>query len=217
MGFSKVLPPCIYYYVSDMLIHFMTSSMTAANAWLILEDLNLSNSYSRIRGLIKSVTRLSLQRREVINDYIGRAMALQLALRMANEPVSEMIMVTAILGGLPREYSTIVTTLEAEDSPLTISSVQAKLCAMEQTIRDNRITFPDATALLAGRIVCEYCQKPGHAADRCWTKDPTQRPAPIPPAIPADATVMRAVIPDQELQELQEIQTILRTTKDFAW
>ena len=47
-------------YVSDSLIHYMSSTLTAADAWLVLPDLNLSNSYSRIRGLIKSVTRLSL-------------------------------------------------------------------------------------------------------------------------------------------------------------
>jgi hypothetical protein len=41
-------------YVSDPLIHFLTTSMTAGDAWLILADLNLSNSYSRIRGLIKA-------------------------------------------------------------------------------------------------------------------------------------------------------------------
>jgi hypothetical protein len=81
-------------YVSDSLIHFMSSTMTAAEAWLVLSYLNLSNSYSRIRGLIKLVTRLGIQRGEVINDYIGRAMALHIALRLANEPVSEMIMVT---------------------------------------------------------------------------------------------------------------------------
>jgi hypothetical protein len=44
---------------------------------------------------------------------------------MANEPISEMLMVTAILGGLPREYNTIVIILEAEDATLTISSIQA--------------------------------------------------------------------------------------------
>jgi hypothetical protein len=63
--------------VSDSLIHFLTTCMTAADAWLILTDLNLSNSYSRIRGLIKAVVRLNLHRGECINDYIGRAMALQ--------------------------------------------------------------------------------------------------------------------------------------------
>jgi hypothetical protein len=89
-------------YVNNSLIHFMSSTMTAADAWLLLSDLHLSNSYSRIRGLIKAVTRLSLQHGEVINDYIGRAMALQIQLRSANEPVSENIIVTSILGGLPR-------------------------------------------------------------------------------------------------------------------
>jgi hypothetical protein len=103
-------------YVSDSLIHFLTTSMSAADARLILADLNLSNSYSRIRGLIKAVVRLNLLRGEYINDYIGCAMALQLSLRMANEQISEMLMVTAILGGLPREFSTIVTILEAEDA-----------------------------------------------------------------------------------------------------
>jgi hypothetical protein len=98
-------------------------------------------------------------------------MSLQLSLRLANEPISEMLMVTAILGGLPKEFSTIVSILEAEDATLTVNSIQAKLCAMEQSIRDNRTTSPDATAMLAGRnLHCEYCKKPGHSMDRCFTK-----------------------------------------------
>jgi hypothetical protein len=118
-------------YIGDTLIHFLATSFSAANAWLILSDLNLSNSYSKIRALIKSFVRLSLHRGECTNDYIGRAMSLQLSLRLANEQISEMLMVTVILGGLSREFTTIVTILEAEDSTLTISSVQTKLCAME--------------------------------------------------------------------------------------
>jgi hypothetical protein len=156
--------PLLRTYVSDSLIHFLTTSMTAADAWLILADINLSNSYSRIRGLIKAIVRLTLHRGECINDYTGRAMSLQLSLRLANEPISEMLMVTAILGGLPREFATIVTILEAEDATLTISSIQAKLCAMEQSIRDDRTPAPDAMAMSAGRSnsVCDYCKKPGH-------------------------------------------------------
>jgi hypothetical protein len=49
-------------YMSDSLIQFLTTSMSAADAWLILADLNLSNSSSRIRGLIKAVVRLHLLR-----------------------------------------------------------------------------------------------------------------------------------------------------------
>jgi hypothetical protein len=201
-------------YVSDSLIHFMTSSMTAADAWLILAVLNLSNSYSRIRGLIKAGVRLNLQRGEGINNYIRRAKSLQLSLRMANEPISEMIMVTAILGGLPREYNTIVTILEAEDATLTISSVQAKLCAMEQSIRDNRTTPPDATAMLAGRstVVCDYCKKFHHTADQCYQKFPELRPGFSSTAIPPAPTVMHARIADEELEELA---TLLRAKANF--
>jgi hypothetical protein len=232
-------------YVSDSLIHFMSNTMTAADASLLLSDLHLLNSYSRIRGLIKAVTRLSLLRGEVINDYIVRAMALQIQLRSANEPVSEMIIITSILGGLPREYITIVAILEAEDSTLTISSIQAKLCAMEQSIRDNRITFPDATALSAGSH-CEHCRKPGHSSDQCWTKYPTKRPAHLPPTIPTTATAFHAgfTVPEheemeaildsesakctqeqepKELKEEEEIEVIrnmlpfLRSQKNFEW
>jgi hypothetical protein len=156
-------------YASDSLIHYLTTSLTAADAWLILADLNLSNSYSRIRALIKAVVRLTLHRGECINDFIGRAMSLQLSLRLANEPISEMLMVTAIPGGLPREFATIVTILEAEDATLTISSILSKLCAMEQSIRDDRTPAPDALAFSAGRSssVCEYCKNPGHREERC--------------------------------------------------
>jgi hypothetical protein len=119
-------------------------------------------------------------------------MALQLSLRMANEPISEMLMVTAILGELLREFSTIVSILEAEDATLMISSIQAKLCAMEQSIRDDRSSSPDATALLAGRSTtyCEFSKKPGHPEDWCWKKDPSQKPAFTSLAIPAPATAI---------------------------
>jgi hypothetical protein len=53
-------------YVSDSLIHFLTTSMSA-DAWIILADLNLSNSYSRIRGLTKAVVRLHLLLGKCIN------------------------------------------------------------------------------------------------------------------------------------------------------
>jgi hypothetical protein len=189
-------------YVSGSLIHFLTTSMTAADAWLIMAELNLSNSYSRIRGLIKAVVRLNLHRGECINDYIGRAMALQLSLRMANEPISEMLMVTAILGGLPREFATIVTILEAEDATLTIRSIQAKLCAMEQSISDDRTTAPDAMAMFAGRSnsVCGYCKKLGHTEEKCWSKDPKKRPDPFAPTpTPASATAMSARVVDNSV------------------
>jgi hypothetical protein len=184
-------------YVSDTLIHYLATSMTAVDAWLILSDLNLSNSYSKIRALIKAVVCLSLHRGECINDFIGRAMSLLLSLRLANEPISEMLMVTAILGVLPREYATIITILEAEDSTLTISSIQFKLCAMEQTICDN--LTPDALALSAGRssAVCEHCLKPGHSTEYCWIKFPALRPAHVTPPTQATASALSARVPDR--------------------
>jgi hypothetical protein len=79
---------------------------------------------------------------------------------MAQEPINEILLVTAILGGLPREFQTIVIILEAEDATLTVNSIQLKLCAIEQTIRDAsaRNSSPDAMAIFAGRrsSVCGY-------------------------------------------------------------
>jgi hypothetical protein len=71
--------------VSDSLVHFPTTSMSSADAWLILADLNLTNSYSMIRGLIKAVVCLHLLRGECTNDYNVRAMVLQLSLHIVNE------------------------------------------------------------------------------------------------------------------------------------
>jgi hypothetical protein len=56
----------LWTYVNDSLICFLTSSISAADAWLTLVDLNLSSSYSRIRCLIKAVVRLHLLRGECI-------------------------------------------------------------------------------------------------------------------------------------------------------
>jgi hypothetical protein len=182
-------------YVSDSLIHFLTSSMSAADAWLILADMNLSNSYSKIRGLIKAVVRLHLLRAKCNYKYIQRAMAMQLSLHMANEPISEMLMVTAILGGLPREFSTIVTILEAEDATLTISSTEAKLCVMEQYIRDDRTPAPEAKAMFSGKpLYCEYCKRSGHSEERCYSKDPANKIKYPANAKPEAVTVMTVII-----------------------
>jgi hypothetical protein len=164
-------------HVSDSLIHFLDSSMTAYQAWTVLSELHVSNSFSKIRGLIKAVVRLQLKPHESINEYIGRAKALQLSLRMANEPISEILLVTAILGGLPRDYQTIVIILESEDSILSVTSVQLKLCAMELTIRDSSSATPGAQAMSAKvNIICGFCKKTGHTEDRCWRKFPEQNP-----------------------------------------
>jgi hypothetical protein len=185
-------------HVCDSLIHFLDSSMSAYQAWTVLSELNVSNSFSKIRGLIKAVVRLQLKPHESINEYIGRAKALQLSLRMANEPISELFLVTAILGGLPPPYSTIVIILEAEDSILSVTSVQTKLCAMELTIRDSSSATPGALAMSArSTISCAFCLKPGHTEDRCWQKFPEQNPGPsreTPPMFETSARQQRAMI-----------------------
>jgi hypothetical protein len=42
--------------------------------------------------------------------------------------------VTAILGGLPSTFKTIVVVLEAEDTNLTVDGIQPKLKSMEQNL-----------------------------------------------------------------------------------
>jgi hypothetical protein len=181
-------------HVCDSLIHFLDSSMSAYQAWTVLSELNVSNSFSKIRGLIKAVVRLQLKPQESINEYIGRAKALQLSLRMANEPISELLLVTAILGGLPRDYRTIVIILEAEDSILSVTSVQIKLCAMELTIRDSSSATPGALAMSARVTTCGFCQKPGHTEERCWKKFPEQTPGATPPMFETSDRQQRAMM-----------------------
>jgi hypothetical protein len=114
---------------------------------------------------------------------------------MAEEPISETLIVTAIyLRGLPREFLTIIIFLEAEDAPLTVSSIQPKLCSMEQTIRDARNLSPETMAMFTGKsnVICEFCKRPGHTEDRCYTKDPANNIKFPPNAKPASATVMTA-------------------------
>jgi hypothetical protein len=114
---------------------------------------------------------------------------------MAKELISETLIVTAILGGLPREFQTIIIIiLGSEDATLTVNTIQTKLCAMEHTIRDARNLSPEATTMLAGKsnVICEYCKWPGHTEDQWYSKDPGKKTKFPPNAKPASVTVMSA-------------------------
>jgi hypothetical protein len=82
--------------------------------------------------------------------------------------------VTAILGGLPSTFKTIVVVLEAEDTTLTVDGIQPKLKSMEQNLQATKPPV-DSLAMNAhvpGPRVSKYCRKTGHSAERCYMRDP---------------------------------------------
>jgi hypothetical protein len=173
-------------YVEDSYLGFLSSATTALEAWDILQRLNTTGTHSKLRSLFKSLAKIAKIRTETITEYISRAKAIQYALHLANEPVSDVFVITALLGGLPSEYLTIVTIIEAVDARLTYESIHPNLIGMEQTIKDNSL---EALAMMAnGTHYCTYCKRNGHLIERCFDRHPSLRQVQFPPTPPKKNT-----------------------------
>jgi hypothetical protein len=69
-----------------------------------------------------------------VNVFVDGAKYGHLALSQARELLSESLVVTTILRGLPPAFNTIVVVQEAEEVALPVDGVQPKLQGMEQSL-----------------------------------------------------------------------------------
>jgi len=80
-----------------------------AKAWKRLCEHFKSSERPRVHQLLHSLTNLRLKSTESVNDYLTRAEDLQLDLANVNESVSEQMLCSVVLKGLPKEYDNFST------------------------------------------------------------------------------------------------------------
>ena len=155
---------------------------TASEAWLALQAVYSAKSNARRLQLKRELHNIKLVAGEPLTKYVSRAKELRDQLLAAGHDVSDEDLAWSTLAGLPGEYDTLVTMLEASDDKPDIDKMLTKLLAVEQRLV--RKDESDGTAFYANKPhkknvhnktrptakECWYCNRPGHFQADCRKK-----------------------------------------------
>ena len=173
----------------NQLIHICNCE-TARSMWLELQKVHERSNLSSKMYLRKKLYKIRLQTNQNMQEYISAALQLVEQLRGVGEEVTNQQIATLLLCGLPDEYETLITALEArEEDDLTLDYVKNKLVDAFKRKRDSEAdsTEPKNESALyssGGRPInkmnsrhdnhkeretrsCFVCKKPGHLKKDC--------------------------------------------------
>ncbi len=136
----------------------------------------------------------SMKKKEGILKFANRILQLASVLKAMDVEISESEKAMALLNGLPEEYKSIITALDAldsEETELSWEHVKGRLLQEEQRINmraKSAIEKSETQALVSQseyttgnckncaraktRPKCDHCGKLGHISTKCWIKFP---------------------------------------------
>ena len=151
--------------------HHLSTVNDAASAealWTTLQQGYQARTLPRMLQLRQQLTTLKKVPGEAVPKYIARAKELWRDLVACGANISEQDVVVAVLAGLPKEYETLVTVLEANNQALTLDSLLPRLLVVE-----NRLgrAEEETKALLTTRHQARDFKKgKGQGRDKSWSK-----------------------------------------------
>ena len=150
-------------------------------AWKRLTAHFSSSQTPRVMNLLGQLTSLSLKPTEEMTDYLIRAETLSSSLEVAGEKISEKLLVSVVLKGLPNSYEYFKTVHDFSKTPTPFSELKKalKIFADSQKLKDcgNSSNTKSEAALFVSRDnsknfsgKCFPCNKSGHMKRSCTVK-----------------------------------------------
>ena len=151
-------------------------------AWKPLTAHFSSSHTPRMMNLLEQLTSLSLKPAEEMTDYLIRAETLSSSLEIAGEKISEKLLVSVVLKGLPDSYEYFMTVHGFSKTPTPFSDLKKALknFANFQKLKDcgNSSETKSEAALFVSRDNsekfsgnCFRCNKSGHIKMSCTVKE----------------------------------------------
>jgi hypothetical protein len=122
----------IKLHVSASQLVLIRDASTAYEAWRALQKHYNTGLELQVLDLQKQMGQLQKRERETIEQYFSRAGELWNTLLEAGGTCSEKQYVHTFIGGLPKEYDTLVTLLLDHTDSLELSTLYPKLLAVER-------------------------------------------------------------------------------------
>jgi hypothetical protein len=152
---------------------------TAREAWDTLAKIYKAKSNAMKLQLKRELNALKKLAAEPLTMYAGRAKNLRDQLKAAGSDIKDEDVALSLLAGLPSEYETIVTILEASDGKLDLDEMLSKLLPVEQRVKpeETNAYFSNGQGARDDRHFtrneareCYYCHKKGHLKKDCRKK-----------------------------------------------
>src|SRR6218665_2710615 len=99
----------------NQLVHNICNCTIAKDMWKQLQKAHERSNLSSKMNLKKKLYKMRLQDDQNLQEYISAVLRLVEQLRGVGEEVSDQQVATLLLCGLPDEYETLITALEARD------------------------------------------------------------------------------------------------------
>ena len=96
-------------------------------AWKRLTAHFFSSETPRVMNLLEQLTSLSLKPTEKVTDYLIRTETLSSSLEVAGEKISEKLLISFVLKGLPDSYEYLKTVHDFSKSPTPFSDLKKAL------------------------------------------------------------------------------------------
>ena len=168
-----------------------TAKPSGTQAWKLLQDCFKSRQRPRIHQLLNKLTNLKMYSQESMRDYLMRAEELQLNLTDVGENVSDQMLCSVVLKGLPNSFASFVTVFKFSHEAKTFADLKRDLLNFDS---DSCRGQPEqGTNFMCGKlghrqsecrakvsvIVCYERGAKGHKANECpKTKNKSKTRAP---------------------------------------
>ena len=132
----------------NQLVHICNCS-SAKEMWRELQKVHERSNLSSKMYLRKKLHKIKLQNNLNMQEYISATLQLVEQLRGVGEEVTDQQVATLLLCGLPDEYETLITALEArEEDELTLEYVKNKLVDAYKRKKDSENDSAEASPAL---------------------------------------------------------------------
>ena len=146
-----------------------TAKPNGRQAWKLLQDCFKSRERPRIHQILNKLTNLKMYSRESMRDYLMRAEELQLNLTDVGENVSDQILCSVVLKGLPNSFASFVTVFKFSHEAETFADLKRDLLNFDS---DSCRGQPEqgTSSQFTKDVKCFKCGKLGHRQSECRAK-----------------------------------------------
>ena len=141
-------------------------------AWKLLNDCFKSRERPRIHQLLNKLTNLRLESQEKVRDYLIRAEELQLNLTDVGENISDQMLCSVVLKGLPSRFSSFITVFKFATEAKSFADLKRGLLNFDSDTFTKQ--HDQGTSSHFSRdLKCFKCGRNGHRQSECRTKVPS--------------------------------------------
>ena len=142
----------------------------------ILREHYIGSGKPRIIVLYTTLTTLQKDMKESIIDYVIRAETASNSLKEAGEVISDSLLISMVLKGLPTDYKSFVVLITQSDKVLTFQEFKRSLRNFEETFdekhydcnsKQNDDSILNIKSMSISKVICYKCKREGHKVHEC--------------------------------------------------